>query len=244
MSPLHIICTMRTKIDWVLEKNENGKLEPRKVGLAPVQREGVEYEFDLLLNVNEEHVCSVSGSRCRAMNGKSALEPGASFFAPFADWLTVGTPQVWTPAPQPKPAANGDGAAQPKAARPSETGLENLASQVAAIVDAKNAADAVAALAGAKQDTAAPVKDGAVVPVGGRQLVPDATFGTPEYTRQGGVSDRQLDEIDKLSTLCCIPAERFHASLKATFGVESVLELSQEQAKRVISKLAAMYAGG
>jgi hypothetical protein len=97
-SPLHVICTMRSKIDWVLEKNEyTGKMEPRKVGLAPVQREGMEYEFDLLCSVNQEHLVTVTGSRCSAMDGARMPKPGGAFFRPYVEWLTVGTPREQAP---------------------------------------------------------------------------------------------------------------------------------------------------
>ena len=42
---MHIICTMRSKQDYVLELNDKGKSAPKKVGLAPIQRDGMEYEF-------------------------------------------------------------------------------------------------------------------------------------------------------------------------------------------------------
>jgi hypothetical protein len=34
---IHLIVTMRSKQDYVLEVNEKGKAQPRKVGLAPIQ---------------------------------------------------------------------------------------------------------------------------------------------------------------------------------------------------------------
>jgi hypothetical protein len=43
-SKLHLIATMRSKMDYVVETNEKGKSVPKKVGLAPVQREGTDYE--------------------------------------------------------------------------------------------------------------------------------------------------------------------------------------------------------
>src|SRR5215469_5893521 len=47
-APIHIMVSMRVKTEWVLEKDERtGKTVPRKVGLAPVMRDGVEYEFDV-----------------------------------------------------------------------------------------------------------------------------------------------------------------------------------------------------
>src|SRR5262249_29638566 len=45
-SPLHIIATLRTKTEYVIEQ-VNGKSVPRKVGMAPIQRADVDYEFDI-----------------------------------------------------------------------------------------------------------------------------------------------------------------------------------------------------
>ena len=42
-SPCHIIATMRSKTEYVQVENERGRTEIRKVGLAPVQREGMDY---------------------------------------------------------------------------------------------------------------------------------------------------------------------------------------------------------
>lgn len=57
-SKMHIIVTMRSKTEWVIEKNENGKNVPRKIGLAPVQRDGLEYEFTVITEMSggEGHV--------------------------------------------------------------------------------------------------------------------------------------------------------------------------------------------
>lgn len=56
----HVIVTMRTKMAYAMEVNERGKTVPVKVGLAPVQRENAEYEFDLAFNIARNHVASVS----------------------------------------------------------------------------------------------------------------------------------------------------------------------------------------
>jgi hypothetical protein len=56
----HVIATMRSKQDYVLMQNANGKQEPRKVGLAPIQREGFEYEFPLVFDVQMDHRAKAS----------------------------------------------------------------------------------------------------------------------------------------------------------------------------------------
>ena len=57
-SPCHIIATMRSKTDYA---NDNGK--PLKVGLAPVQREGTDYEFTTVLDIAQNHLATVSKDR-------------------------------------------------------------------------------------------------------------------------------------------------------------------------------------
>ncbi|MBO5831575.1 MAG: AAA family ATPase [Alistipes sp.] len=56
----HVIVTMRSKMDYVLETNERGKQTPRKVGLAPVQRDDTEYEFDIVLDISRDHLAIAS----------------------------------------------------------------------------------------------------------------------------------------------------------------------------------------
>jgi hypothetical protein len=99
-SPCHVLATVRSKMDYVLEANDRGKMEPRKVGLAPIQRDTAPYEFDILLSMDAAHVGTVSGSRCRAVDGLSVLKPGADFLKPVILWLETG---VQADAPKPSP---------------------------------------------------------------------------------------------------------------------------------------------
>jgi len=47
-APLHVLVSMRVKTEWIVDKDERtGKSKPRKVGLQPVMRDGIEYEFDV-----------------------------------------------------------------------------------------------------------------------------------------------------------------------------------------------------
>jgi hypothetical protein len=69
-SPCHIIATMRAKQEYVLETNEKGKQQPKKIGLAPVQREGMEYEFTVMLDVDMNHVASASKDRTSLFDGR------------------------------------------------------------------------------------------------------------------------------------------------------------------------------
>ena len=56
----HTIITMRTKMAYAMEENDRGKMQPVKLGLAPVQRENTEYEFDICLLIDRTHTATVS----------------------------------------------------------------------------------------------------------------------------------------------------------------------------------------
>ena len=49
-SPCHIIATLRSKVDYVIDTS-SGKSVPRKVGLQPITEAGTDYEFDLQLSM-------------------------------------------------------------------------------------------------------------------------------------------------------------------------------------------------
>lgn len=58
----HVIATVRTKQDYVLT-DKNGKMVPEKVGLKGVQRDGLEYDFTIVFDVNIRHMASASKDR-------------------------------------------------------------------------------------------------------------------------------------------------------------------------------------
>lgn len=69
--PGHIIVTMRSKMDYVVELDATtGKSLPKKIGLAPVQRDGIQYEFDVILSLSLEGLISVTKTRCPALAGQ------------------------------------------------------------------------------------------------------------------------------------------------------------------------------
>lgn len=86
-SKMHIICTMRTKTEYVIEPNERGKSAPRKVGTSPVQRADVEYEFDVYADMDIDNTMIIQKSRCPALSGQVIPKPGASVANTLKDWL-------------------------------------------------------------------------------------------------------------------------------------------------------------
>ena len=101
---LHIIVTMRVKTEYVQEKDAtNGSTNIQKVGLQPIQREGIDYEFDVICDMQGTSGAivsmAVSKSRCPALRGGIFQSPGANVAEPLLAWLSDG---VVVP-PQPKP---------------------------------------------------------------------------------------------------------------------------------------------
>jgi len=62
-SPKHIIGTMRSKQEYAMETDEKGKASVKKLGLAPVQREGMEYEFTVFFDISQDHYAKVTKDR-------------------------------------------------------------------------------------------------------------------------------------------------------------------------------------
>lgn len=88
--PFHLIVTMRSKMDYVLEAGPNGKTSPKKLGMAPVQREGIEYEFDVIGDMDLSHTMVITKSRLRAMADRVVSQPGRDFGDELLRALTSG----------------------------------------------------------------------------------------------------------------------------------------------------------
>lgn len=90
---MHVIVTMRSKQEWVLEENERGKKVPRRVGMAPEQRAGLEYEFTMVGDLDLSHTLVFSKSRCDRLSDV-VVKPGEACAAAetFRSWLEDGEP--------------------------------------------------------------------------------------------------------------------------------------------------------
>jgi len=89
---MHVIATMRSKMEYVQEKDERGKTVIRKVGMAPVQRDGMEYEFDVVGDMDQEHTLIITKTRCKVLKDAVIKEPDAKFAKTLQKWLTDGVP--------------------------------------------------------------------------------------------------------------------------------------------------------
>lgn len=69
---VHTISTVRQKQDYQVETSETGKLKITKLGLKHVQRDSLEYEFQVVFNVDMDHKATVSKDNSGMFDGKQA----------------------------------------------------------------------------------------------------------------------------------------------------------------------------
>lgn len=86
---VHILATLRTKTEYVVEADNNGKMAPRKVGTKPVQKDEMEYEFMLNFTISIDHMAETSKDNTRMFEGSSIkLNPDVG--RKLYKWLELG----------------------------------------------------------------------------------------------------------------------------------------------------------
>lgn len=96
----HIIATMRTKQDYVLNQKD-GKFIPEKVGLKSVQRDGLDYEFTLVFDIDIKHFTVSSKDRTGLFMGKPEFTITEHTGKQILEWCNAGiaeTATIATPA--------------------------------------------------------------------------------------------------------------------------------------------------
>jgi len=84
----HTIITMRVKMAYAMEVNDRGKTVPVKIGLAPVQRENTEYEFDIVFQLDRQHIASLSKDTTFLDNWCGVITPELG--KQLGEWLSQG----------------------------------------------------------------------------------------------------------------------------------------------------------
>jgi len=92
----HIIATMRSKTEWAVQQDEKGKVKPVRMGLAPEQGKGIEYEFDMLMEISPDHSAVIIKDRTGKYQDEMIELPDEEFGTALANWLSDGA------APQPR----------------------------------------------------------------------------------------------------------------------------------------------
>lgn len=88
-SNCHVISTIRTKQDYVLSE-KNGKMVPEKVGLKSVQRDGLEYEFTLVFDLDMKNHATASKDRTGLFFGKPEQKLSVETGKLIRDWCNQG----------------------------------------------------------------------------------------------------------------------------------------------------------
>lgn len=89
--PGHLIATYRTKNEYAEGVNDKGKKVREKIGLAPITREGMEYEFDVVGYLDTENILHVDKTRCPALVEQHYRKPGEQFAAIVKAWCEDGS---------------------------------------------------------------------------------------------------------------------------------------------------------
>ena len=84
---MHIIATIRSKQEYIQDTDADGRKRIRKVGMAPQQREGFEYEFDVFTEMDIENNLLVSKTRCPDLTNKVFPKPGKDIADILVHWL-------------------------------------------------------------------------------------------------------------------------------------------------------------
>jgi hypothetical protein len=92
-SSKHIIGTMRSKQEYAMEMDEKGKASVRKLGLAPVQRDGMEYEFTVFFDISQDHYAKATKDRTN-MFGNEIFIADETTGARLMKWLDEGKEDV------------------------------------------------------------------------------------------------------------------------------------------------------
>lgn len=87
LTPIHLICTMRSKQAYILQESSKGKQVPKKVGLAPIQRDGSEFEFTTVFNMDMTHNAVASKDRTNMFDTENPFTPSEETGKLIAGWL-------------------------------------------------------------------------------------------------------------------------------------------------------------
>lgn len=110
-SSCHVICCGRSKDDVEMVKNDKGKLEPQKVGLKAITRDGFDYEMTVCFDIDKWHQAACSKDRTQLFDGKPAFVIDQATGQKLIDWMNQAPdevaqqepPEPKTDLPEPEP---------------------------------------------------------------------------------------------------------------------------------------------
>lgn len=96
--PGHVIATMRGKTEYVIEQRD-GKTDVKRAGLGAEQGKNIEYEFDLLMMMEDNHYATILKDRTGKFQDQIIKMPDEAFGKSIADWLKEGSAPIKTTNP-------------------------------------------------------------------------------------------------------------------------------------------------
>lgn len=91
LSKCHLITTSRSKVDYSLDKDGNGKTKVMKLGTKAITREGFEYELTVNFEfLNDKHLVQASKDRTELFSGKPEFIINSSTGKKLIDWCNQG----------------------------------------------------------------------------------------------------------------------------------------------------------
>ncbi|MBM0229941.1 AAA family ATPase [Micromonospora sp. ATA51] len=90
--PGHVVVCLRSKQKYEITEGADGRKQVSKLGMQPDQRDGLEYEFDLVGDLDQGHYLRVTKSRCDALADQVIHKPDAELSLQLLDWLENGEP--------------------------------------------------------------------------------------------------------------------------------------------------------
>lgn len=86
----HLIVTMRSETNWEVQENSEGKKMPVRIGTQPKQGKNIEYEFDMLININQDHTGYVLKDRTGKYQDQCFDIIDESLGVDLNEWLSTG----------------------------------------------------------------------------------------------------------------------------------------------------------
>lgn len=90
---MHVCIALRSKTEYVIEDNDAGKKAPKKIGTAPVFRDGIEFEVTTFFDLAQDHSAATTKDRTGLFDGRIftiSPDTGAQLYA----WLASAAPAL------------------------------------------------------------------------------------------------------------------------------------------------------
>lgn len=87
--PIHIISTFQSKTEYAMT-SDGGRTKVEKLGMGAVTRDGVEYRYDLVLEMTLDHKAVVTKSRIPEFADRVIVKPSTAEGKALREWLDDG----------------------------------------------------------------------------------------------------------------------------------------------------------